>query len=416
MSAAAAALARAAAGGVDVRPVLPAVTALYHHLHAHPELSGAEHATQQRVVEALAGTDVTVRACGGTGLVAVLRNGDGPVVALRGDTDALPIEEETGLPYASAATGVLADGTVVPVMHACGHDVHTAALVGALLHLDAHRDGWAGTVVGVFQPAEETGAGAVAMIEDGLFDETGPPDVVYGQHVTSAPVGQVVARPGWFLSHQRSWRITVEGVGGHASRPHLAKDPVVAAASMVVGLQTVVSRAVDPFRMAVLTVGTIHGGTKENVIPREVVLTVSTRTYEAEVAATVEESLRRVVEGEALAAGVDVRVEPISDIPACYNDPAETARAAGALATAFGADAIVAPADPFPAADDFSQYGARLGVPTVIWNFGVQDASLFGPGLTPPRNHDGRFAPHPTDAVAVGTLAAVTALRGRLAL
>ncbi|MEQ6903853.1 amidohydrolase, partial [Nocardioides sp. YIM 152588] len=308
-------------------------------------------------------------------------------------------------PYASEVPGV---------MHACGHDVHTASLVGAMLQLAEQPGSWSGTLIGVFQPAEENGAGALAMLDDGLFDDTGLPDVVLGQHVTPAPVGQLICRPGWFLSAQRSWRVTVRGVGGHASRPHLAKDAVVAAVAMVHRLQTVVAREVDPFRMAVLTVATFHAGTKENVIPAEAVFTVSARSYEPVVAERVRESLLRIVRGEAAAAGVDVEVEDVSEIPACWNDPAENDRVAAALATVFGPDAVAPPRDPLPASDDFSRYAERLGVPSVIWNFGVQDPALHAGPEPVPRNHDARFAPHPTDAVRVGMQGALAVLRARL--
>lgn len=386
--------------------VLEDALALYRDLHRHPELSGQEHRTQARLIEALATTSASVRPCGGTGLVAVLRNGHGPVVAMRADTDALPMVEDTALPYASANDGV---------MHACGHDVHAAALVGAICALDAERDVWTGTLVGIFQPAEETGRGAVAMLDDGLFDATGLPDVVLGQHVTAAPIGRLIVRPGWFLSAQRSWRVVVRGVGGHASRPHLATDAVVAAVAMAYRLQTVVSREIDPFRMAVLTVATFHAGAKENVIPAEAVFTVSTRSYEPAIAARVEEAFRRIVHGEAAASGVDVEIEQISAIPACWNDPVENDRVAAALTAVFGADAVAPPSDPLPASDDFGRYAERLGVPSVIWNFGVQDPALHAVGAPPaPRNHDARFAPHPTEAVRVGLEGAVAVLRHRL--
>ncbi|GAB6903093.1 M20 metallopeptidase family protein [Kineosporia succinea] len=316
-------------------PEAPAeILDLYRDLHAHPELSGREHRTQATVRAALEPTAARIRDCGGTGLEAVLRNGEGPTVAFRADLDALPLHENTGLPYASTVPGV---------MHACGHDVHTAALTGAMRWLDRHRDTWRGTLVGVFQPAEETGAGALAMLDDGLFEATGKPDVMLGQHVTSAPLGRLLVRPGWFLSAQRSWRITVTGTGGHASRPHLARDPLVTAVAMVSRLQSVVSREIDPFRMAVLTVATFHAGTKENVIPAEAVFTVSARAYEPEVAEHLRTAMLRIVHGEAAAGGVDARVEEISHLPAVWNDPAENARAARALAAVFGDAAARAP-------------------------------------------------------------------------
>lgn len=411
-------LARAAAQGIDPAPLLPDVVALYQDLHRHPELSGAEYRTQRAVAAALAGTGAEVHECADTGLVAVLRNGPGEVVWMRADTDALPLREATDLPYASEATAVLDGGEVVGVMHACGHDVHTAALVGALRYLDGAREGWRGTVVGVFQPAEETGRGAGQVLDEVLDGSAGQgvplPDVVYAQHVTSAPLGRVVCRPGWFLSHQRSWKVTVRGTGGHASRPHLARDPIVAAASMVGALQTVVSRAVDPFRMAVLTVGTFHAGTKENIIPAEAVFTVSTRTFEPAVSDVVETSMSRVLEGEAAVHGVTVEVEQLSEIPACFNDENVAAGVVDALAPIFGPDQVVVPQDPFPAADDFCHYGRRLGVPSVIWNFGVQEQELFEADTPPPRNHDARFAPHPRHAVALGVVAVISVILDRL--
>jgi amidohydrolase len=394
----------------DVDPqVLARALALYRDLHQHPELSGEEHRTQARIAQALRGLDADVRPCGGTGLAVLLRNGPGPVVAMRADTDALPLTEDTGLPYASTTPGV---------MHACGHDVHAASLVGAVHELAGDRSRWSGTLVGVFQPAEETGRGALAMLDDGLFDGLFPglglPAVVLGQHVTAAPIGRLICRPGWFLAAQRSWRITVRGVGGHASRPHLAKDAVVAAIAMAYRLQTVVSREVDPFRMAVLTVATFAAGTKENVIPAEAVFTVSARSYEPAVAETIETAVRRIVHGEAAAAGVDVGIEEISAVPACWNDPAENALVADALAGVFGAEAVRPPEDPLPASDDFSRYAERLGVPSVIWNFGVQAPAVHAGPEPAPRNHDARFAPHPTEAVRVGIAGATAVVRHRL--
>ncbi|MEQ6903857.1 amidohydrolase, partial [Nocardioides sp. YIM 152588] len=246
-------------------------------------------------------------------------------------------------PYASEVPGV---------MHACGHDVHTASLVGAMLQLAEQPGSWSGTLIGVFQPAEENGAGALAMLDDGLFDDTGLPEVFYGQHVAAAPVGQLICRPGWFLSAHRSWRVRLRGVGGSGCRPHLAKDVVVAAAAMVLRLQTVVAREVDPFRMAVVTVGDLHAGTKASVIPAEAVFTVSSHTYEPEVAERVRESVLRIIHGEAEASGVEVEIEQdpeITGIPACWNDPAENDRVAAALATVFGPDAVAPPRDPLPA-------------------------------------------------------------------
>lgn len=386
---------------------------LYRDLHRHPELSMQEHRTQQVLRVALNRTSAEVRECAGTGLVAVLRNGPGPVIAMRADIDALPLRELTGLGYASRAVGTLPDGSETPVMHACGHDVHASALVAALTHLDRHRDTWTGTLVGVFQPGEETGVGAAAMIEDGIFDDTGTPDAIYAQHVTPGPIGLLLCRPGYFLSHQRSLRVTVDGHGGHGSRPHLARDPVVASAAMIVRLQTIVSREIDPFRMAVLSVGSIHGGTAPNVIPDRVTFTVTTRNYEPAVGDRLMAALHRVITAEAAASDVQARIDAVSEIPACSNDPDEAATVCHGLAGLFGAGAVHSPDDPLPASDDFGQYSRQLVIPSVIWNFGCQDPSLFsGGGDDVPRNHTSRFAPH-LDAVTVGAAAAVAVLQQR---
>lgn len=396
-------------GGTVDGTVLDESLALYRELHQHPELSGQEHRTQATVAAALGSTGAEIRSCGGTGLVAVLRNGPGPVVAMRADMDALPLLEDTGLPYASAQPGV---------MHACGHDVHTASLVGAMTVLDRDRRSWSGTLIGVFQPAEENGAGALAMLDDGLFDDTGLPEVFLGQHVAAAPLGRVLCRPGWFLAAHRSWRVTVRGVGGSGCRPHLARDVVVAAATMVVRLQTVVAREIDPFRMVVLTVGDFHAGAKASVMPSEAVFSISSHTYEPEVAERVREVVLRILQGEAAASGVEVEIEQdpeITGIPATWNDPTENARAAAALAGVFGHEAVRPPEDPLPASDDFSRYAERHGIPSVIWNFGVQDPALHAGPVPAPRNHDARFAPHPTGAVEVGIAAAVAVLTARLA-
>jgi hippurate hydrolase len=398
--------------GKALGQVLPAALELYRDLHRHPELSMREHRTQTQIRAALSATTATVRSCAGTGLVATLRNGDGPVVAMRADTDALPIRETTGLPYASVVEAESAGGRV-PVMHACGHDVHTAAMVAATAHLDQNRDSWTGTLVALFQPGEETGVGAATMIGDGCFDDTGVPDVILAQHVTSRPAGQFLCRPGYFLSHAQAWMVTVDGHGGHASRPHLAQDPIVAAAAMITRLQTIVSREVDPFRMAVVSIGSIHGGDSANVIPSQVTFTVMSRSYETQIGEHIAAAVHRIIDGEAATAGVRARIEALTEIPPCWNDPAETAVAVAALTPLFGADAVLNPADPLPASDDFSQYAKLLGIPSAIWNFGCLDPAVVASGGPIPRNHTGGFAPHPTAAVTVGAVAAVAVLTRR---
>jgi amidohydrolase len=398
------------AAGYDVRPFLDGVVAFYHDMHQHAELSMQEFRTQASIIEALADLPVTVRKCGGTGLEIVLRNGAGPVLAMRGDIDGLPLAETTGLPYASTSVGTLPDGTSTPVMHACGHDVHASAVLGALRWLDARRDRWAGTMVAVFQPGEETSEGALAMIEDGLFAECGLPDAMFGHHVTTAPIGDFLVRPGYFLAQQRSWRVSVEGVGGTTARPHLARDPIVAAAGMILRLHTIAADEVDPFRMGIVTVAAVQAGSRDNIIPELATFTVTARNYEPEVGQILAAAIERVVLGEAAASGVTARIEEISDTPAVWNDPGLHTLVEGALGAVFGAEAVRPPADPLPATDDFCEYHLRLGIPTFIWDFGCQDPALFAAGVPVARNHASGFAPHPTDAVAIATVAAVAVL------
>lgn len=246
---------------------------LYQDLHRHPELGLREHRTAKKAAESLrrSGYDVT-EGVGGTGVIGVLANGDGPVVMARADMDALPVRERTGLPYASTATVTDEDGREQPVMHACGHDVHVTSLVGCARLLAGHRDDWRGTFVALFQPSEENGAGARAMVEDGLTDRSPRPDVVLAQHVLPYPAGYVGTRSGSFLSAADSLRVTVHGRGAHGSAPQASVDPVVIAASVVVRLQTVVSRELAATTPAVVTVGSIHAGSGPNVIPDRAVL------------------------------------------------------------------------------------------------------------------------------------------------
>ena len=253
---------------------------LYRDVHRHPELSHEEHRTAGLVAEHLRGAGYEVHErVGSTGVVGVLANGDGTVVLLRADMDALPVREATGLPYASEETGTDADGAEVPVMHACGHDVHVACLAGAAHLLARGREHWAGTLIALFQPAEEAGDGARAMVDDGLADLVPAPTVALAQHVMPLPAGRVGTRPGPALSAADSMRITVYGRGAHGSMPQAAVDPVVLAAMIVVRLQAVVSREVSPGETAVLTVGSIQAGTKSNVIPDRAVLQLNVRTY-----------------------------------------------------------------------------------------------------------------------------------------
>src|SRR5690242_16190085 len=282
--------------------LLPELEALYTDVHAHPELSMQEIRTAGLAGERLraAGYDVTT-GIGKTGVVGLLANGEGPTVMLRADMDALPVEEATGLPYASTARAVDPAGNEVPVMHACGHDMHVAWLAGATALLAGSRDAWGGTVLAVFQPAEETAQGARAMIDDGLFDRFPKPRVILGQHVMPAPAGRIGYRPGITQAAADSLEVRMFGRGAHGSMPESSVDPVVMAAATVLRLQTIVSREVAASEAAVVTVGALQAGTKDNVIPDEALLKLNVRTFDEGVRSRVLDAIERIVTAEAAA-------------------------------------------------------------------------------------------------------------------
>ena len=289
-------------GGLDA--LLPELEKLYTDIHAHPELSMQETRTAGIVAQRLrdAGYEVTT-GVGQTGVVGLLRNGDGPVVMLRADMDALPVAETTGLPYASKATATDRDGKNVPVMHACGHDMHTTCLAGAAALLAQTRDAWRGTVMAVFQPGEETAEGAQAMIDDGLFKRFPKPNVVLGQHVMVGPAGSIGGRSGVVTSAGDSFQIRLFGRGAHGSMPQTSIDPVVMAAATVLRLQTIVSREIAPTEAAVVTIGALQAGTKENVIPDEAIIKLNVRTFDEGVRKRVLAAITRIVNAEAAASG-----------------------------------------------------------------------------------------------------------------
>ncbi|MFF0429061.1 amidohydrolase [Streptomyces sp. NPDC004520] len=394
---------------------LPGLQALYRDLHAHPELSFQEFRTAGIVAALLReqGWRVT-EGVGGTGVVGVLTNGEGPVVLLRADMDALPVREETGLPYASTATGVGPDGDEVPVMHACGHDMHVTCLLGATAQLAARREGWRGTVVAVFQPAEEVG-GAPAMIEDGFLERFPRADVCLGQHVAPAPVGFVGTRPGPLMAASDSLRVRLFGRGGHGSTPEATIDPIVMAAAVVMRLQTVVSREVGATQTAVVTVGSIHAGTKENIIPDTAELRINIRSTTPAVRARVLEAVERIVRAEALASGApkEPEITGLHSFPVTVNDPEVTGVVQGALTAALGDGRVFTLPQPLTGSEDFGTFGTALGVPSVFWHFGGADpalyqgidpASLLEDGLpdTVPSNHSPLFAPVPEPTIELG--------------
>ncbi|WP_270886903.1 amidohydrolase [Pedococcus sp. 5OH_020] len=395
----------------------------YEDLHQHPELSHQEHRTAGAVAQRLrdAGYEVT-DGVGGTGVVGMLRNGVGASVLLRADMDALPVEEATGLPYASTVTATDLSGAEVPVMHACGHDVHVTCLLGAAALLANHQDQWTGTLVVLFQPAEELGDGARRMVEDSLVRLVGPVDVAFAQHVLPMPSGTVGTRSGAVLSAADSMRVTVHGRGSHGSMPQASVDPVVLAAMIVVRLQTVVSREVAPTSPAVLTVGSIRAGSKSNVIDDHAVLELNVRSYDEGTRSTVLDAVRRIVTAECQASGSpsEPEFELFDRFPPTVNDPATTARVRAAFADYFGPDAQELELQ--SASEDFSDIPHALGVPYSYWGIGGVDAEAYRTAAAGgrvaqdiPVNHSPLFAPVLQPTLDTGTSALVVAALAWLA-
>ena len=378
---------------------------LYKDVHKHPELSMREERTAGLAAGRLrtAGFEVTT-GLGKTGVVGLLRNGDGPTVMLRADMDALPVQEQTGLDYASESDGV---------MHACGHDMHVAWLAGAAARLSAVRDGWRGTLLAVFQPAEETAAGAQAMIDDGLFDSFPKPDVVLGQHVMPAPAGSIGTRAGVITSAADSFEIRMFGRGAHGSMPEASIDPVVMAAATVLRLQTIVSREIAAAQSAVLTIGALQAGTKENVIPDEAVIKLNVRTFDEGVRSHVLDAIRRIVEAESQASGAPKppEITALDRYQLVRNDPDAAEQVRAAFRTHFGDERVVE-IPPISASEDFGSFGTEWHVPSVFWTVGGTDAATYreakeaGRLSELPTNHNPRFAPviHPTLETGVETL------------
>ncbi|RNL86252.1 amidohydrolase [Halostreptopolyspora alba] len=387
---------------------------LYQHLHRAPELSMREYRTAALITERMTALGFSTFACGGTGVVAVLRNGDGPVVAFRADTDALPVAEETGLPYASTARGTLRDGTEVPVMHACGHDMHVTAAIGAATLLADTRHTWAGTVVFLFQPGEETSEGARAMVDDGLWEKAPRPEVVYGQHVWPGLAGTAEINIGTTMAMADSWKVTVRGRGGHGSRPENTIDPVVLAAHMVVRIQSVVSREVPSSQAAVVTVGSFHAGLKENVIPGSAAFTLNVRHIDPETRERTLAALHRVITAEAQASGApEPELEELYTFPLLVNDTEEAAAARSALEGALGADSVTEP-PVHMGSEDFGHLPDAAGVPGVYWFFGgLPDEVLHGEDPAP-SNHSPHFSPVIEPTLTTGVTAAYTVLVSRL--
>lgn len=363
----------------EINAVYPEVESLYFDLHKNPELAMHEQQTAAKLadrVKAL-GYEVTT-GVGGTGIVAVLRNGKGPTVLLRTDMDALPIAEETGVPYASHVVVKSDSGTSIPVMHACGHDIHMSSWIGTAKLMATNRDRWHGTLILIGQPAEETGEGAPAMIKDGLFTRFPKPDFALAIHDSAnEPVGQVGFTPGYALAAADSVDITIFGRGGHGGRPQNTIDPVVIAARTVLALQTIVSRENNPFDPVVITVGTIHGGTKNSIIPGEVKLQFTVRTYKPEVRKRVLASIERVAKGEAIAGGAPkeplVKVTPAAN--ATYNDPELTKRLVATLRGILGQTNVVE-VEPTMVFEDFAEFNLA-GIPSADFWVGAVEPTKY---------------------------------------
>ena len=391
---------------------------LYKDLHANPELSFQEVRTAGIAVGHLENLGFTVhRNVGKTGVVGVLENGPGPVVLLRADMDALPVKEATGLDYASTAVGVDHEGKDVPVMHACGHDVHVTCLVGAVETLVTQKDEWQGTLIAVFQPAEEWGGGAQTMVSDGLYDSVPKPDVVLGQHVAPFPAGWFGLRPGVTMASADSLNVTLHGRGGHGSRPETTVDPVLMAAAATVRLQGIVSRELAASDAAVVTVGQIHSGTKNNIIPETATLGLSVRSFSNAVREKVLGSIERIVQSEATASGApkDPEFHYEEHFPLTVNDESAAARVKAAFEARFGASQVIDPG-PVSGSEDVGVLAKAADAPLVFWFLGGADPALFKEWATTgrlpediPSNHSPYFAPVIAPTLARGTEALITA-------
>jgi hippurate hydrolase len=402
----------------DLGAVLADLEALYKDVHSHPELSMQELRTAGLAAERLraAGYAVTT-GVGKTGVVGLLRNGDGPTVMLRADMDALPVQEATGLPYASKVTGIDRDGNSVPVSHMCGHDMHVTWLAGAAKLLADARTTWRGTLMAVFQPAEETAEGAQAMIDDGLFRRFPKPDVILGQHVMVGPAGTVAGRPGAITSAADSLQIRLFGRGAHGSMPQASIDPVVMAAATVMRLQTVVSREVAAAEAAVVTIGALQAGTKENVIPDEAIIKLNVRTFDAGVRTRVLAAIERIVNAEAEASGAPRKPEitTLDHYPLNMNDRDASKRVVDAFRRHFGPERV-RETGPAPASEDFGSFGTEWHSPSVFWFVGSTDPEIYAKAKEDnrlnelPVNHSPKFAPviHPTLSTGVETLLVAT--------
>ncbi|HKI25768.1 MAG TPA: amidohydrolase [Candidatus Sulfotelmatobacter sp.] len=404
----------------EVENVYPDAHALYLDLHQNPELSGHETQTAAKLASRLrsAGYDVTEH-FGGTGVVAIMNNGAGPTIMLRTELDALPVEEKTGLPYASKVHTKDDAGHDVPVMHACGHDVHMAAIIGTAEIMARSKNTWHGTLMLIGQPAEETIGGAEGMIKDGLFTRFPKPDVAVALHVGNEyPAGVVGITPGTFDTNSDSVRITIYGKGGHGASPHKTVDPIVIAARTILTLQTIVSREVKPGEMAIVTVGYIRAGTKNNIIPDDAEMGLTIRTFKSDVRKQVLAAIARITKAEAAAANAprEPLVEHYESTDSVYNDPALAEHERAPLEAALGKEHVVT-AEPHTGSEDFS-YFVEQGVPGFYFSLGGADPAKLAEsktsGVPLPSNHSSLFAPDLDPALQTGIASEVAVLRNLL--
>ena len=389
----------------EVDGMLPELEAIYKDIHQNPELSMQEVRTAKIAADHLTQYQYDVSTgIGSTGVVGVMKNGDGPVVLLRADMDALPVTEATGLPYASTAKAKDEEGNEVGVSHACGHDIHVTWLIGLAKLFAAHKDLWKGTLLLVFQPGEEVGRGAQSMIDDGMMDKFPKPDVILGQHVMVGEAGTVGHRPGPILTAGDSLKVKLFGLGAHGSYPQTSIDPVVMAAATTMRLQTVVSREVAPNEMAVLTIGALQAGIKENIIPDDATLKLNIRTFDEGVRDHILSAVKRICRAESAASNAPKEPEftALDSYPVTDNDAAATAKLAASFDAQFGERSFeTAPAS---ASEDFSIFGRNWNVPYVFWFVGGTDPETYLTAKknnklnTIPSNHSPKFYPvlHPT--------------------
>ncbi len=409
---------------------LPALLTIYKDIHTHPELSGHEERTSAIIAKELraAGCQVTDHLgkyeksdLKGYGVVGVMKNGDGPTVLVRTDMDALPVEEQTGLPYSSKVVAKNDEGKDVHVMHACGHDAHVAAFIGTARALGKLKDQWHGTIVFVAQPAEEIGTGARALLKDGLYDRFGKPNFALGFHdKADLETGHIGVTEGYTSANVDSVDVTVRGVGGHGGYPHKTKDPIVLAAEIINAWQTIVSRENNPLDPVVITVGSIHGGTKHNIIPDEVKMQLTVRTYKPKVRERVLADIDRIAKGCAAAAGIPPDLAPTVSVskdlvaPATYNNPELTKRLVAVWKKSLG-DENVKFVDPTMGGEDFSEYSLPdHSIPAVDFHFGAVEpakiAEFKQAGKELPTLHSSKFAPVPEPTIRIGNIGMTTAV------